>query len=34
MIDSVLTLEDMARAHRKIEEGGVRGKIVLKVIEE
>jgi NADPH2:quinone reductase len=31
MIDSVLPLEQMAEAHRKLEAGGVKGKIVLKV---
>jgi NADPH2:quinone reductase len=34
MIDSVLPLEKVAEAHRKLEEGHVRGKIVLKVTGE
>ncbi|MBI1857950.1 MAG: zinc-dependent alcohol dehydrogenase family protein [Candidatus Melainabacteria bacterium] len=31
VIDSVMTLGDVASAHKKLEKGGVRGKIVLKV---
>jgi NADPH2:quinone reductase len=34
MIDTVLPLEQVAEAHEKLEEGHVRGKIVLKVMEE
>ncbi len=33
VIDSVLPLSKVAEAHRKLEQGGVRGKIVLKVGE-
>ncbi|RJP76300.1 MAG: NADPH:quinone oxidoreductase [Candidatus Zixiibacteriota bacterium] len=33
VIDSVLPLEQVAEAHRRLEAGGVRGKIVLKVGE-
>lgn len=32
VIDSVLPLRDVAKAHEKLEAGGVRGKIVLKVV--
>ena len=31
VIDSVMDLSDVAKAHQKLEDGGVRGKIVLKV---
>jgi NADPH:quinone reductase-like Zn-dependent oxidoreductase len=31
LIDSVMPLEQVAEAHRKIEAGGMRGKIVLTV---
>ncbi len=33
VIDSVMKLEDVALAHQKLEKGGVKGKIVLKVVE-
>ena len=33
VIDSVLPLSRAAEAHRRLEEGGVRGKIVLRVVE-
>ncbi len=33
VIDSVMRLEDVAIAHQKLEKGGVKGKIVLKVVE-
>ena len=32
VIDSVLLLKDAAKAHEKLEAGGVRGKIVLKIM--
>ncbi len=32
VIDSVMPLKDVALAHQKLEKGGVRGKIVLKVV--
>jgi NADPH:quinone reductase-like Zn-dependent oxidoreductase len=31
VIDSVMKLEDVAAAQKKLEKGGVKGKIVLKV---
>ena len=31
IIDTVLPLRSLAQAHRRLEEGGVRGKIVLQV---
>jgi NADPH2:quinone reductase len=34
VIDSVLPLSDVAEAHRRLESGGVKGKIVLSVREE
>jgi NADPH2:quinone reductase len=33
VIDSVMPLSDVAKAHRRLEAGGVKGKIVLKVAE-
>ncbi|MCL4479117.1 MAG: zinc-dependent alcohol dehydrogenase family protein [Deltaproteobacteria bacterium] len=33
VIDSVMPLKDVAIAHQRLEKGGVRGKIVLKVVE-
>lgn len=33
VIDSMLPLEKVAEAHRRLEAGGVRGKLVLKVAE-
>jgi NADPH2:quinone reductase len=33
-IDSVLPLKDVAKGHEKLERGGVRGKIVLRVSKE
>ena len=33
-IDSILPLKDVAKGHEKLERGGVRGKIVLRVSEE
>jgi NADPH2:quinone reductase len=33
VIDSVMPLTDVAKAHRRLEAGGVKGKIVLKVAE-
>jgi NADPH:quinone reductase len=33
VIDSVLPLEEIAQAHQRLENGGVRGKIVIKVAE-
>ncbi len=32
VIDSVMLLKDVAQAHKKLENGGVRGKIVLEVV--
>ena len=32
VIDSVLSLKDAPKAHEKLEAGGVRGKIVIKVV--
>ena len=32
VIDSVMLLKDVAQAHKKIEKGGVRGKIVLEIV--
>lgn len=34
VIDSILPLSDVAKAHEKLEAGGVRGKIVLEVMKE
>ncbi len=34
VIDSVMPLKDVALAQQRLEKGGVRGKIVLKVVEE
>lgn len=34
VIDSVLPLENVAEAHAKLERGGVRGKIVLQVVQD
>ena len=34
VIDTVLPLADVAAGHRRLENGGVRGKIVLQVVEE
>lgn len=34
VIDSVMPLSEVAEAHRRLEEGGVRGKIALRVVEE
>jgi NADPH:quinone reductase-like Zn-dependent oxidoreductase len=34
VIDSVLPLGDVAEAHRRLEAGGVKGKLVLRVREE
>ena len=34
VIDSVMPLSQIAQAHRHLEQGGVRGKIVLKVMED
>jgi NADPH:quinone reductase-like Zn-dependent oxidoreductase len=31
VIDSVMDLAEVAEAHRRLEKGGVRGKIVLRV---
>jgi len=33
VIDSVLPLSEVAQGHRRLEAGGVRGKIVLKVVD-
>ncbi len=33
VIDSVMALDEVGAAHRRLEEGGVQGKIVLKVVE-
>lgn len=33
VVDSVMPLEEVAKAHEKLEKGGVRGKIVLRVAE-
>ncbi len=34
VIDSVMPLSDVAKAHQRLESGGVKGKLVLKVVEE
>jgi len=34
VIDAVLPLEKVAEAHRRLEKGGVKGKIVLQVVDE
>ncbi len=34
VIDSVMPLKDVALAQQRLEKGGVRGKIVLKVVED
>jgi len=31
VVDSVFDLSDLAEAHRKLEDGGIKGKIILKV---
>jgi NADPH2:quinone reductase len=33
VIDSIMPLEKVSEAHRRLEAGGVRGKLVLKVAE-
>jgi NADPH:quinone reductase-like Zn-dependent oxidoreductase len=33
VIDSVMSLNEVGEAHRRLEEGGVKGKIVLQVAE-
>ena len=34
VIDSVMSLSDVAKAHEKLEKGGVRGKIILEVVRQ
>jgi NADPH2:quinone reductase len=34
VIDSVMPLSDVAKAHQRLEGGGVKGKLVLRVVEE